>query len=199
VGDLADTPVEALRRAVGSASAEHLHALSHGLDPRSVTPDESEKSISAEHTGDVDLSAEAEVTRLMLGLSEEVGRRVRERAYLARTVGIKIRFADFTTVTRVRTLPNRTDSTALIYETALALYQGLSLDQPRIRLVGVKCEGLTPAADVTEQLSFDDLAPNADRRVTDAVIDEARRKFGAGAIKYATMVSPPASGPTQEG
>ena len=191
VGDLADTPVDALRRALGQASAQHLSALAHGVDPRSVSPDDSEKSISAERTVDVDLTAEAEVSRLMLGLSEEVGRRVRERSYLARTVGIKIRFADFSTITRVRTLPARTDSTAAIFETALALYRALDLDQPRIRLVGVKCEGLTPAAEVSEQLSFEDLGESAARRATDAVMDEARRKFGSGAIRYATMLAPP--------
>jgi len=191
VGDLADTPVDTLRRAIGAASAEHLSALAHGLDPRSVSPEESEKSISAEHTGDVDLTAEAEVSKLMLGLSEEVGRRVRERAYLAKTVGIKIRFADFSTITRVRTLPARTDSTAMIYETALGLYRALDLDQPRIRLVGVKCEGLASSADVNEQLTFDDVTSVPGRRATDAVMDEARRKFGAGAIRYASTVARP--------
>ena len=199
VGDLADTPLQALRRAVGASSAEHLFALSHGLDPRSVSPEDSEKSISSEHTGDVDLTAERDGARLMLGLSEEVGWRVREGAYVARTVGIKIRFADFTTVTRVRTLPSRTDSTSTIYDTALDLFRGLKLDQPRIRLVGVKCEGLTTVGEVSEQLSFDDLTPTADRRATDAVIDEARKRFGAGAIKYATLVARPTAGPSQEG
>jgi DNA polymerase-4 len=194
VGDLADTPLDALRRALGAASAEHLSALSHGIDPRSVSAEESEKSISAEHTVDEDLTAETEVARQLLGLSVEVGRRVRERGYLVRTIGVKIRFADFATVTRVRTLPTRTDATSTIYETALDLYRGLGLDQPRVRLVGVKCEGLVMADEVTQQLTFDDVDPARTRRPTDAVIDEARRKFGSDAIGYATMLSPPDQG-----
>ena len=82
---------------------------------------------------------------------------MRERGFVARTVGIKIRFADFTTVTRVRTLAGWTDATATIYDTAAQLYDALKLDRPRIRLVGVKCENLREAGEVAEQLSFDDL------------------------------------------
>ncbi|MDT4930714.1 MAG: polymerase, partial [Pseudonocardiales bacterium] len=145
VADLAATPLDTLRRAVGTASAEHLSALAHGLDPRAVQPHEVEKSISSDRTLDVDLTAEAEVCRELLRLSEEVGSRVRERGFAARTIGIKIRYADFRTVTRVRTLPSWTDSTGELYETAVDLYRGLGLDRPRIRLVGVKAENLREA------------------------------------------------------
>src|SRR4051794_37110342 len=137
VGDLAETPLDTLRRSVGSASAEHLSALAHGIDPRPVQPDEVEKSISSDRTLDVDITAEADVCRELLQLSEDVGTRVRARGFAARTIGIKIRYADFRTVTRVRTLPGWTASTGEIYETAVALYRSLELDQPRIRLVGV--------------------------------------------------------------
>jgi DNA polymerase IV len=119
---------------------------------------------------------------------------VRERGWLARTVGIKIRFADFTTVTRVRTLPAWTDNTATIYETAGELYDSLALDRPRVRLVGVKCENLRAAGTVGEQLTFDDLITTggADQptatRITDTVVDAARERFGAGALGYATLL-----------
>src|SRR3954453_19349279 len=85
VGDLAETPVDTLRRAVGAASAEHLSALAHGIDPRAVQPDEVEKSISADRTLDADLTAEAEVRRELLRLAEEVGSRLRSRGFAART------------------------------------------------------------------------------------------------------------------
>jgi DNA polymerase-4 len=211
VADLAGTPLDTLKRAVGAGSAEHLYGLAHGLDPRAVQPEEVEKSISAEHTLSADLTTEAEVLHQFLGLAGDVTRRVRERGWVARTVGIKIRFADFTTVTRVRTLPTRTDASGTVYDTAVELYRSLRLDQPRVRLVGVKCEGLMPAAEVSEQLSFDDLvgpavADTPDRiaarrpnrqsnRVTDAVIDAARARFGAGAIGYASLVKPAGNGP----
>jgi DNA polymerase IV len=193
VHDLAETPIDTLRRSVGASVANHLSALASGIDPRQVQPDEVEKSISSEHTLNEDLTTEAEVLHELLGLSGDVARRVRERGWVARTVGIKIRFADFTTVTRVRTLSGRTDATGTIYDTAVELYRGLGLDQPRVRLVGVKCEGLMPAAEVSEQLSFDDLQVSGTTRATDAVIDAARMRFGDGAIQYASLVGPPGS------
>jgi len=204
VADLAATPLAALRRAIGAAVADHLHELAHGRDPRIVQVGEVEKSISADHTLDTDLTAEAEISRELLRLADDVGRRVRERGFTARTVGIKIRFADFRTVTRVRTLPGATDSSGTIYQTALQLYRALELDQPRIRLVGVKAENLHPAGTVPEQLTFDDLQPDDSTQGThstqrtnqpppapDAVLDAARARFGGGAIGYATLLGAP--------
>src|SRR6202042_2057288 len=85
----------------------------------------------------------------------DVAGRLRSRELSARTVGIKIRFADFKTVTRVRTLVGWTDSTATIHEAAVELYRALRLDQPRIRLVGVKAENLRPANHGGDQLTLD--------------------------------------------
>jgi DNA polymerase-4 len=194
VADLADLPLDTLRRALGVAGAQHLHALAHGIDPRPVQPHEVEKSISADHTNDVDLTTAAAVQRELLRLAGEVGRRVRERGWVARTVGIKIRFADFRTVTRARTLPGWTDSTTTIYDIATELFGGLGLDRPRIRLVGVKCENFRTASDAPEQLTLD--LPGADqvgavRASADQVIDSARARFGAGAVRYGTLLPTP--------
>src|SRR5699024_9559845 len=158
VGELAQTPLDALRRAVGAASAEHLRALAHGIDPRKVDTDEVEKSVSADHTHESDLTDLAAVRTQLLRLCDEVGARLRRRALVARTVGIKIRFADFHTVTRARTLPGWTDTTTTIYETAAALYEGLHLDRPRVRLVGVKAENLRGAGEAPEQLTLEQSA-----------------------------------------
>ncbi|MEP7021185.1 MAG: DNA polymerase IV [Pseudonocardiales bacterium] len=198
VADLAETPLDTLRRALGVAGADHLHALAHGRDPRSVQPGEVEKSISADHTNPVDLTTEADVRRELLRLGGDVGRRVRERGWVARTIGIKIRFADFRTITRVRTLPGWTDSTSTIYQTATELYSGLGLDQPRIRLVGVKCENFRVAGEAPEQLTLDTFAApdtSSRRPGADQVIDAARARFGVGAMGYGTQL--PTSGQTE--
>jgi DNA polymerase-4 len=168
----------------------HLHALAHGIDPRPVRTDEVEKSISSEHTVDVDITDPAEVRRELLRLSGDVARRLRDREFVARVVGIKIRFADFSTVTRVRTLDTWTDTTAAIYDVASALYEGLELDRPRIRLVGVKAEHLRQPGEVAQQLSFDDISPGATAVPTaDAVVDAARLRFGDHALGYATLLN----------
>jgi DNA polymerase-4 len=194
VGDLAGTPLDTLRRAVGSAAAEHLSALAHGVDPRPVEPDEVERSISADRTLDVDLTTEADVFRELLRLADEVGNRVRARGFAARTVGIKIRFADFRTVTRVRTLPTWTAATDDIYLTAVDLFRALDLDRPRIRLVGVKCEGLRTVGSISEQLTLDLAATDSlPRTGTDRVADAARTRFGGGALRPGTLVAGPES------
>src|SRR3954447_12710088 len=164
VGDLADTPIDTLRRAVGAAGAEHLAALAAGIDPRAVQPEEVEKSISSDRTLDEDLTAESEVSRELLRAAEDVGTRVRGRGFAARTIGIKIRFADFRTVTRVRTLRTWTTSTTEIFDTAVDLYRALRLDRPRIRLVCVKAEGLRAAGGIPEQLTLDVGATEASAR-----------------------------------
>jgi DNA polymerase-4 len=194
VGDLAATPADALRRAVGTASADHLAALANGIDPRSVEPDDVEKSISADRTLDEDLTDEADVCRELLRLAEEVGSRVRARRFAARTVGIKIRFADFRTVSRVRTLDRWTDATGEIYDTAVELYRALDLDRPRIRLVGVKCESLRDADAIAEQLALDldgDRRPDTPARTrADSVVDAARARFGSAAVRPGTLLPP---------
>jgi DNA polymerase IV len=198
VGDLAVTPLDTLRRSVGSAGAEHLSALANGIDPRAVEPDEVEKSISADHTLDLDLTDEDDVRRELLRLAEEVGGRVRSRGFGARTVGIKIRFADFRTVTRVRTLPAWTSSTADIFETAVELYRALGLDRPRIRLVGVKCEGLRAAGSIAEQLTLDldpDRPDAPPRNRADQAADAARARFGAAALRPGTLLTTPVPRP----
>ena len=145
VADLAATPLPTLSRAVGTGAAQHLHDLAHGRDPRSVQAEDLEKSISADRTFDTDLTEVSAVRRELLRHADDVAQRLRSRGLGARTVGIKIRYADFRTVTRVRSLPGWVDDTATIYATACQLYDSLRLDRPRIRLVGVKAENLRDA------------------------------------------------------
>jgi DNA polymerase-4 len=209
IGELAAIPVDTLRRAVGVGAAEHLGALAAGHDPRSVQERDVEKSISADRTYDTDLTEVSEVHRELLRLSDDVATRLRGRALVARTVGIKIRFADFRTVTRVRTLPDWVDGAAEFYAAALDLYAGLKLDRPRIRLVGVKGENFMPAQEAHHQLRLEleaspvatvidtdrpkphgKRAPAAvrDTAAVQAVTDAVRARFGAGAVGSATLL-----------
>jgi len=135
------------------------------------------------------------VRRELLRLSERVGARMRGQAYKGRTVSIKVRFADFTTITRSRTLRDPTDVTRDVYATALSLYEALGLDRARLRLVGVRVEGLVDAAQAEEQLVLG--APERGWRDADAAVDRAARRFGRGAVRPAALVTPGSDDPVQ--
>ncbi|MEO7262148.1 MAG: DNA polymerase IV [Jatrophihabitantaceae bacterium] len=189
VGELAVTPLDTLRRAVGTASADHLHALANGHDERAVNPAQVEKSISTDRTLAVDLLTEAEVCRELLRGSGEVAERLRHAGWVARTVGIKIRFADFTTVTRMHTLAEPTDVAAVVYAETVKLYRCLELDRPRIRLVGVKAENLRPVGEAT-QLALDLFGDQQPAHApTDRVIDALAARFGKSVVGPASLLS----------
>jgi DNA polymerase-4 len=185
VGDLAHVPAKTLQRALGSAGA-HLHELSWGRDPRRVVPDEPEKSTGHEETFSTDIDDPAVIHRELLLLSERTAGRLRSGGWLARTVSIKVRFADFATITRSRTLDVPTDVGQELYDTARALYDALGLDRARIRLVGVRAERLVDAGSASQQLELG--ARERGRRDAELAADRAARRFGAGAVRPATLL-----------
>lgn len=186
VGDIAHTPVATLQRALGVAVGSHLAALAWGRDERSVIADEPDKSIGAEETFPRDVDDPEAVRRELLRLSERTAARLRRSGQVGRTVSVKIRFADFTTITRARTLPEHTDVAREIYATVCALYDVLGLDRVRIRLVGVRVEGLSAVATTPRQLVLGE-RPDAWREAERAV-DQVTRRFGAGMIRPAALV-----------
>ncbi|WP_279432617.1 DNA polymerase IV [Geodermatophilus obscurus] len=188
VGDLAHVPVRTLQRAVGPAAGAHLHELSWGRDPRRVVPDEPERSTGHEETFGTDVDDPAVIHRELLRLSERTAGRLRSGGWLARTVTIKVRFADFATITRSRTLDVATDVGQEVYDTARALFDALGLDRARIRLVGVRAERLVRAGSTPRQLELG--ARERGRREAELAADRAARRFGAGAVRPATLLHP---------
>src|SRR5690606_37530856 len=128
VGELAQAPVETLRHSLGAAVGTHLHDLAWGRDARVVVPDEADKSIGAEETFATDVTDARIIKAELLRLSERVASRLRSQRVAARTVAIKVRFADFTTVNRSRTLAAPTDVARELHTTAAALYDALRVD-----------------------------------------------------------------------
>jgi DNA polymerase-4 len=191
VGDLAATPLPALGAAIGPAAAAHLHALATGHDPRPVETDEPDKSVGAEETFWSDVTDHEVVHRELLRLCERTASRMRSAGQVGRTVSIKVRFADFATITRSRTLPVHTDTGHDVFVAARALYDALGLDRPRIRLVGVRVEGIAPSGEATRQLELG--APERGWPEADRAVDRAVRRFGSGVVRPATLVRP--SGP----
>ncbi len=191
VGDLANTPVATLQRALGPAAGAHLAALAWGRDERKVVPLEPDKSVGAEETFSVDIDDPVVVHRELLRLSERTAARLRAAGQMGRTVSIKVRFADFTTITRSRTLGEHTDVGRVVYETARALYDALGLERARLRLVGVRVEGIAAAGGQPRQLVLG--ARDSGWREAEQAVDKASRRFGAGVVRPAVLVDPESS------
>jgi len=187
VGDLAHVPVATLRREFGAAG-EQLAELAWGRDERRVTPHVPDRSIGAEETFPYDVSDPAEIRRELLRLSERVAARLRAAGHVGRTVSVKLRRSDFTTITRSRTLREPTDVGREIYATARELYAAAGLDRVRLRLVGVRVENLRPAETATHQLRLGER--DTGWREAERAMDAAARRFGSGAVRPASLVRP---------
>jgi len=191
VGDVAHTPLQTLQRAVGEHLGSHLHRLAWGadrseLEPRSAT-DDPERSMSANETFGHDTDDRDVISRELLRLTAKVTRRMRTAGVVGRTVAITVRFADFTTITRSRTLSEATDVTQEVHGTAVRLYDALGLQRARVRLVGVRVEGLVPRTTVHRQLTLgerDHGWADADR-----AMDRARFRFGTDAVRPASLLA----------
>ena len=186
VGDIAHTPVDTLRRALGDNAGPALHALAWGRDSRPVVPIHRERSIGADETFSFDVDDPAYIHRQLLKLSDRTAARVRAAGLVGRTISIKVRFSDFTTITRSRTLRDPTDVSRDIYATARALFDGLGLQRARLRLVGVRVEGLTESDHAPIQGLLDE--PEHGWRDADRAVDRASARFGAGAVRPASLV-----------
>jgi DNA polymerase IV len=198
VGDIAHTPATTLCRELGGAVGAHLHGLAWGRDERSVTPSAPDKSIGAEETFDADIDDPTVILRELLRLSERTAARLRASGNAGRTVVVKLRKADFTTITRSRTLREATDVSKEIYATAGALYAAADLGRARLRLVGVRVENLVSAEELSHQLALGER--EVGWREAERAIDQVTRRFGAGAVRPAELVRPGSeSAPPQPG
>jgi DNA polymerase-4 len=186
VADIAHTPVDTLRRALGETAGPHLHDLAWGRDPRRVEPLRRERSIGSDETFEFDVDDPAYLHRQFLKLSERTAARVRSAGLMGRTVSIKVRFSDFTTITRSRTLRDPTDVSREIYDTAKSLFDNLGLQRARIRLVGVRMEGLVDVEGAPIQGLLDE--PEHGWREADRAVDRASARFGAGSVRPASLI-----------
>jgi DNA polymerase IV len=192
IGELSEVPESILARVLGEAHARMLSELSRGFDERPVVPYEAPKSISHEETFDRDLDDEDIIVREILGLARRVGNRLREDGYVARTVVLKVRLANFSTLTRSRTLPTATDVAADLYHAAEQLYRALPGARRRIRLLGVQATGLAPAG--AEQLG---LLRGRQWGELERAVDQVERRFGRDSALPAALL--PEAGPSTRG
>ncbi len=178
VGDLAQVPAHRLRTAVGTSLADHLLDLAAGRDPRPVTPDRETKSISAEETYERDLRSDDEIFQSLRLHADRVGHRLRRAGLAGRTIQLKIRFEDFTTLTRAETLGSSTDVDIEIFRVARRLLDRVDRAGHGVRLLGIGVSSLEEGSAPT-QLSVD-----SDPRWRDLgrAVDDVRERFGRGSI-----------------
>jgi len=188
VEDIAKTPRATLIRALGEATGAHLYELAWGRDYRDVVPDEPDKSISNAETFASDIEDTEILLRELLRLTEKATHRMRESNKSARTISIKVRFADFKTISRSKTVPLPISGTQEVYEIVRALFNALKLDGARLRLVGVGLDGLVEGIDGPEQIAFGEREKGW-REATKA-IDAASTRFGAGSVRPARLFEP---------
>jgi DNA polymerase-4 len=183
IGDLGRTPGPILVRLLGEAAARHLTELSHGVDERDVVPYEPPKSVGHEETFERDLDDDREILREILLLTGRVATRLRADGYRARTISLKARLANFTTLTRARTLPDATDVGAELYRVVSELYRALPGQRRRYRLLGVQASGLVAAG--AQQLA---LLRGERWGDVERAMDRIDRRFGPGSTTPASLL-----------
>jgi DNA polymerase-4 len=194
VGEIAAMELAQLVRLLGPAAGGKLHELAWGRDDRSVQTEVADSSIGSETTFAVDSADPTFLTRQLLALTERTTRRAREAGVRGRTVSIKVRFEDFSTLSRSVTLGSPTDSSRTVYRAAgelLAKARSGRAGGQRIRLLGVRLEGLLESGAVVEQLELggDDPAPGW--REAEGAVDRAVARFGTAAIRPAALLNRP--------
>jgi DNA polymerase-4 len=187
VADVAATPPASLKKSLG-ASGEHVYRLSWGIDPRPVTPVRLEKSIGAEETFAVDTADDVLLHRELLRLSHRTAERLRSTGMVARTISLKLRYADFSTITRSRTVHSPVDSAQLIFAVTVQLLESLGTRPMTVRLVGVRAEQLEDAAHTSLQLSLDRRDDNW--RAAEQALDRVAEKFGSKSVIPARLLDP---------
>lgn len=193
VADLAALPVQALIGAVGQAAGVHLHELSWARDDRGVVADREPKSVSHEETFAVDRHQVDDLRVDLVRMADSVAARLRAGGYRGRTVQLKVRYGDFTLVTRSRTLEQPTDRGTELVDRAWELLLTLPVSRG-VRLLGVGVSNLTGEVPV-RQLTLDDLgAEDETARIWDAAnqaVDAIRSRFGVRVIGPGRLVGSP--------
>ena len=197
IGDVADVDVRLLRRIVGEALGSQLHALAHGIDPRSVEPVHEARSISAETTFETDVDDPVVLERRLQSLATGVTRRLRAKGLAARTITVKVRFADHRDLTRSHTLDLATDRTHELVAAGRELLRALRLERTRVRLLGFRLSGLG-APESAAQLALldgagmsvadDGTAPGERWTALDRAADAIAERYGGPLVSFASLL-----------
>ncbi len=192
IADLASLDHAALTRLVGRAAGSQLFALASAEDDRPVVSDRALKSVGHEETFATDHFETASLQREIVRLSDSVGDRMRGAEVVGRTVTLKVRFGDFSTITRSHSLKGPLQSSSEIAQIASALLDGVDAS-PGVRLIGVSVSSLEPRESSSgRQLELLDsaVASVVARGHVDTAVGAIRDRYGAGAVGPAAVAGP---------
>ena len=185
VGDIANTPRSTLIRVLGQASGGSLYELAWGRDYRDVEIEHIEKSISSSQTFDQDLDSQEEILKEFLRLTERSVERMREKGFAAGTISIKVRFTDFKTISRSKTVDLPITGTQEIFEVVKNLYLALNLENVLIRLVGVSLDSLVEDEEINQMVLGQ---RTSGWQQADKAVDRIKNKFGSASLRPARLV-----------
>lgn len=185
VADIAQSPPASLISALGQAAGTHLYELSWARDPRPVSTQRAEKSIGKEHTFNEDVTDAEKLKATLLFQADHVGAQLRKAQLEARTIGLKVTFSDFESLTRSRTLPEATSVGREIHKVVCELLDELKTSGRSIRLIGVRAASLVDAG--TQQLSLWGDEGDAWKEA-EIVMDQVGEKFGPDSVRPASFL-----------
>ena len=185
VGDIANTPRGTLIRVLGQASGSSLYELAWGRDYRDVEIEHIEKSISSSETFDQDLDSQEEILKEFLRLTERSVERMREKGFAAGTISIKVRFTDFKTISRSKTVDLPITGTQEIFEVVKNLYLALNLENVLIRLIGVSLDSLVEDEEINQMVLGQ---RTSGWQQADKAVDRIKNKFGSASLRPARLV-----------
>lgn len=187
VFELAHTPPEALVRLLGRAAGTRLHELAWGRDARPVEPQRREKSISHEQTFAVDEPSHAALEREVRAQADAVAARLRRAGVAAGSVALKLRWSDFSTISRSRTLAEPSDAGHTLFRIARELLDEAHAEGRPVRLIGVRAGDLLPADAATGVLLWDEHG-DVEWGQAERAVDRAAARFGADAVRPASLL-----------
>jgi DNA polymerase-4 len=175
-------PEEALRTLVGAAAGSYLYRVSRGIDPGMYSQSPKSRSISSENTFEHDTRDRETIYRVLLDISHQVMSRMMDEGYGSKTIQVKLRFSDFSTFTRRRTIGHYVSSAEEVYRTAIELVEKRWGGAELIRLVGVGLGALERQAEPGQQALFEDIYDKK-RRVEKTVLELQKKHKDAKVVK----------------
>ncbi|MFE0422779.1 hypothetical protein [Streptomyces sp. NPDC058953] len=191
IGAVRATPAATLQRVLGGPAARRLGDHARGIDPTRVVPAAPPETVAATREFPRDELDPDHHRRALIGCAEELGWHLRRDHRAAAGLTLTVAYADGTTTTRARRLPEPTAHSRALTDEAYRLYATLALQRARVRAITLRADRVTTESRATHQLTFD---PSDDRaRRLEAAADRARTRFGPTAVHPASSLTPPGS------